>query len=128
MVASSIENKQDSTHQSSAFAKLDCQMTTHPAELKHYAMSGLRPKPQSIKGIVYPKNTGEVSTILRSANQMKIPVYPISRGKNWGYGRATPVTENCVVLDLSKMDNIIEIDKDMAMAEIEPGVTQGALC
>lgn len=128
MVATRIDNKQDLTSQSNAYAELDSQMRTRPAELKHYAISGLSSELQVIKGVVYPKNTEEVSTILCSANQMKIPVYTISRGKNWGYGRATPVTDDCVILDLSKMDNIIEIDQDMAMAEIEPGVTQGALC
>lgn len=128
MAVSRKTNNQTTWHQPIDFTTLNWQMDTHPVKLKQYAMSGLNLTPQAIKGVVYPKNTGDISTILRSANQMKIPVYPISRGKNWGYGRATPVTENCVILDLSKMNTIIDIDEDMAVAEIEPGVTQGALC
>jgi FAD/FMN-containing dehydrogenase len=36
----------------------------------------------------YPKDTGEVQAIVRWANKHKIPVYPISIGRNLGYGGA----------------------------------------
>ena len=38
--------------------------------------------------MTYPKDTAEVQTIVRWANKYKIPVYPISIGRNLGYGGA----------------------------------------
>ena len=38
--------------------------------------------------MTYPKDTAEVQVIVRWANKYKIPVYPISIGRNLGYGGA----------------------------------------
>ncbi|MEY3123461.1 MAG: hypothetical protein RI993_2286 [Pseudomonadota bacterium] len=48
---------------------------------------------------------------------------PISIGKNLGYGAAAPAERGQVVLDLKRMNRIIEVDKDLAYALVEPGVT-----
>ncbi len=64
---------------------------------------------------------------MQIASECRVPVYPISRGQNWGYGSATPSREGSVVLDLSRMNRIIEIDEKLAYAVIEPGVTQRQL-
>src|SRR3546814_8726582 len=47
--------------------------------------------------------------------------------KSWGYGDACPVTAGNVILDLSRMNRIREVDPALAYAVIEPGVTQGQL-
>ncbi len=49
---------------------------------------------------IAPANTEEVQACVRIANQYKVPLWPISRGKNFGYGGAAPVLKNSVVLDL----------------------------
>src|SRR3546814_2487331 len=41
--------------------------------------------------------------------------------------RSCPPTEGQVLLDLGRMDRIVEIDERLAYAVIEPGVTQGQL-
>jgi len=56
-------------------------------------------------------------------NQHKVPIWPISTGKNLGYGSAAPAERGQVVLDLKRMNRILEIDKDLAYALVEPGVT-----
>ena len=64
---------------------------------------------------------------MRIAREHGVSLYPVSQGRNWGYGDACPVGAGQVVLDLSAMNRIVEVDPDLAYAVIEPGVTQGQL-
>src|SRR4029079_15536080 len=75
----------------------------HLAATKIYGVNTVGSKKQ-ILGSIYPKNIQEVSESVRIAHQYKIPLYPISTGRNWGYGSATPVRDNCIILNLSKMN------------------------
>jgi 4-cresol dehydrogenase (hydroxylating) len=68
-----------------------------------------------------------VSAAVKIAGTYGIPIYPVSRGKNWGQGDACPVREGQAVLDLSGMDRIVEVNAELAYAVVEPGVTQGQL-
>ena len=73
---------------------------------------------------------GDVPKIVSRAREFKVPLYPVSRGLNWGYGSSLPVEDECVILDLSNLSEIRnrgEIGTDIPVAIIEPGVTQGAL-
>ncbi len=76
--------------------------------------------------IVRPRYTEEVRKILIWCSSRKIPVSPISAGLSGGF--ACPVIKpGGIVLDLSRMDRIIEIDEDNRYCIIEPGVTNGEL-
>src|SRR5258706_2338369 len=77
--------------------------------------------------ILYPESTAQVQEALRIAATFHIGVHPISRGKNWGYGDAAATGENQVILDLQRMNRIIEVNPKLCYAVIEPGVTQGQL-
>ncbi|KIW14952.1 hypothetical protein PV08_07739 [Exophiala spinifera] len=78
--------------------------------------------------IVYPCGTEEVQKVVRWANQYKIPVYPISMGRNIGYGGAGPRIPGAVVIDLGRrMNKILNIDADNASCIVEPGVSYFAL-
>ena len=77
--------------------------------------------------LLRPGSRDEVAAALRIAAAFGRPIYPISRGRNWGYGDACPPTEGQALLDLGRMDRIVEIDERLAYAVIEPGVTQGQL-
>jgi 4-cresol dehydrogenase (hydroxylating) len=70
---------------------------------------------------VAPATAEEVQGIVRVANEREIPLWVISRGKNFGYGGASPVLKGSVVLDLSRMKKI-EIDEENGVALLEPGV------
>ncbi|MEZ5893335.1 MAG: FAD-binding oxidoreductase [Parvularculaceae bacterium] len=74
-------------------------------------------------GAVAPGTVEEVQAVVRLANQHKTPLWPVSRGKNLGYGAAAPRMPGAVVLDLGRMNRIIEIDPDLAYCVIEPGVS-----
>ena len=76
--------------------------------------------------IVRPRYTEEVRKILVWCSARKIPVSPISAGLSGGF--ACPLIKpSGVLLDLQRMDRIIEIDEDNRFAIIEPGVTNGRL-
>ncbi|HLB31319.1 MAG TPA: FAD-dependent oxidoreductase, partial [Gammaproteobacteria bacterium] len=71
---------------------------------------------------VAPDNLEAVQAIVRTANQHKIPIYPISTGKNLGYGGSAPTLSGSVVLDLKRMNRILEVDEANASCLVEPGV------
>ncbi|MCU0247984.1 MAG: FAD-dependent oxidoreductase, partial [Bryobacter sp.] len=77
-----------------------------------------------IPAILRPANREQVQACLRIAQRHQVPVYPISSGKNWGYGSRVPATDNCVLLDLGRLDRILDYDADLGTLTIEPGVTQ----
>ena len=72
---------------------------------------------------VAPFTAEEVQAVMRIANEKRIPIYPISTGKNLGYGGAAPVLSGSVVLDLKRMNRILEIDERNSYVLVEPGVT-----
>ncbi|GAB4447723.1 MAG: hypothetical protein OHK0015_52020 [Chloroflexi bacterium OHK40] len=77
--------------------------------------------------ILRPTQAAQLPAILKVATAYQIPLYPISRGNNWGWGDACPTTEGQVILDLSALDHIIEINEELGYVVVEPGVTQGQL-
>ncbi|MBN4075012.1 MAG: p-cresol methylhydroxylase [SAR86 cluster bacterium] len=72
---------------------------------------------------VAPISTEEVQVIVRIANQYQIPLYPISTGKNLGYGGSAPNLSGSVIVDLKRMNQIIEVSEDKNYAVVEPGVS-----
>ncbi|MGA1841689.1 MAG: FAD-binding oxidoreductase [bacterium] len=90
-----------------------------PESLLAYSMdaSNLRGNPDLV---VVPEDRDEVIRIMKWACREKIPVIP--RGAGTGVtGGAVPVFGG-VVLSLTRMHRIIDIDRSNMMAEIEPGV------
>src|SRR4051794_12551679 len=80
-----------------------------------------------IPGIVFPGTREEVQECLRIATRFRVPVYPISSGKNWGYGSRVPAADGCVLLDLRRMNRILDFSEELAYVTVEPGVTQAQL-
>ncbi|MBB3219723.1 4-cresol dehydrogenase (hydroxylating) [Massilia umbonata] len=64
---------------------------------------------------------------MRTATEYRLPIYPISAGRNWGYGDACALTDGHAIVDLSEMNRILEVDATLAYVVIEPGVTQQQL-
>jgi 4-cresol dehydrogenase (hydroxylating) len=61
-----------------------------------------------------------VQAIVRLANEHRVPLWPVSRGKNLGYGTAAPRSAGSVVLDLGRMRRILEVNPDLGYCVIEP--------
>jgi FAD/FMN-containing dehydrogenase len=72
---------------------------------------------------VAPETAEQVQAIVRVANEYKIPLYPISTGKNLGYGGSAPIMSGSVIVDLKRMNKIIEVDDKRHFAIVEPGVS-----
>jgi len=79
---------------------------------------------QSISAILRPANTTEVQECVRIANRFRIPLYPVSSGKNWGYGSRVPPADGCVLLELKRLNRIVDFSEELAFITVEPGVTQ----
>jgi 4-cresol dehydrogenase (hydroxylating) flavoprotein subunit len=72
---------------------------------------------------VAPTSTEQVQEIVKIANDLRIPLWTVSRGKNFAYGGAAPVMSGSVVLDLSRMNRILEVNEKFGYALVEPGVS-----
>jgi FAD/FMN-containing dehydrogenase len=93
------------------------------ADFELYAYSrDLSPAtPQLASVIVRPKNTEEVREIVKLANEHKIPIYV--RGCGCSHWAAWLPVKGGILLDMTSMDKIIEIDEDNLFAVVEAGCT-----
>ncbi|MDD5922432.1 MAG: FAD-binding oxidoreductase [Eubacteriales bacterium] len=89
-------------------------------EYTKYAHGSLK---GSADAVVFPISREEVSGIMKYAWDRKIPVTP--RGANTNLTGSTVPLEGGIVLDLSHMNRILEIDEDTLTATVEPGVLLG---
>jgi len=84
-------------------------------------------EPRRIPAILYPATLGEVQQVVDEARARGTPLYPVSTGMNWGLGSRHPVRDDCVLVDLRRLDRIREVDLAHGYAVIEAGVSQHAL-
>jgi FAD/FMN-containing dehydrogenase len=81
------------------------------------------PEERIASAALAPDSVEQVQQIVRIANQYKVPLYPISTGRNLGYGGSAPAYSGSVVLDLKRMNRILEVSEENATALVEPGVS-----
>ena len=100
---------------------------TSDADMHTYrdAYTPLRNEPDErvASAAVAPQSVEEVQEIVRIANRYKIPLYAISTGRNLGYGGSAPAYSGSVVVDLKRMNQIIEVNDSNHYAIVEPGVS-----
>ena len=77
--------------------------------------------------VAKPANTEELRAILAIAREHRLPLWTVSTGKNLGYGGAAPRTNGAVVVDLSRMNRVLEVNEELGYAVVEPGVSFLAL-
>lgn len=51
---------------------------------------------------VAPANVEQVQQVVRIANRYRTPLYPVSTGKNYGYGGAAANLRGSVIVDLKR--------------------------
>jgi 4-cresol dehydrogenase (hydroxylating) flavoprotein subunit len=73
--------------------------------------------------VVRPASVEEVRGCVRAAAEHGLALYPVSRGKNWGYGSRAPGSDGALLLSLERLDRIVDFDERLGYATIEPGVT-----
>jgi 4-cresol dehydrogenase (hydroxylating) len=81
------------------------------------------PEERLASAAVAPADVEQVQKIVRIANERRIPLYTISAGRNLAYGGSAPVYSGSVVLDLKRMNRILEVNERNAYALVEPGVS-----
>ncbi len=81
------------------------------------------PEERVASAAVAPATLEQVQAVVRAANQYRIPLYPISTGRNLAYGGSAPVYSGSVVLDLKRMNRVLELSERNAYALVEPGVS-----
>jgi 4-cresol dehydrogenase (hydroxylating) flavoprotein subunit len=74
-------------------------------------------------GAVAPGTVEEVQAVVRIANELRVPLWAVSNGRNLGYGGQAPRVKGSVVLDLSRMNRILEVNETLGYALVEPGVS-----
>lgn len=89
--------------------------------LKKYSTDGGLYPPGMPSLVVKPSNTEVVSKVIAFANNNSLPVIPVSSGIHF-YGATIPC-QGGIILDLSGMNKILEIDAPNRRVRIEPGVT-----
>lgn len=82
---------------------------------------------RNINFIIKPLSSKSIPSILKVLDKYSMKVYPVSTGNNWGYGTSLPISENNVILDLSKLNKIEDFNSELGYIRLEPGVTQGQL-
>jgi glycolate oxidase len=95
-----------------------------PSKVEPYGADAVKEKfpPEAV---VFPETTGEMSEILKLANEYLFPV--TARGGGVGYtGGAVPV-DGGIVIGTDRMNKIIEISADDLYVVCQPGLTTFAL-
>jgi len=81
--------------------------------------------PRPVDFVVLPSKVEEIQKIIKFANNAKVPIVPMGGGLTLS-GLVLPVRGG-IVLDMKRMDQIIEINETSRYALLEAGVTTGAL-
>ena len=72
---------------------------------------------------IAPGEVEQVQAVVKIANSHRIPLWTISTGKNLGYGGSAPLLGGSVVLDLKRMNRVLEVNDKNHYALVEPGVS-----
>jgi glycolate oxidase len=70
--------------------------------------------------VAFPGCTADVAAVLRICAAARVPVVP--RGAGSGLAGGANAVDGCVVLCTSRMDQILEIDRENLLAVVQPGV------
>ena len=116
----------------------DSQLLTSSEDLKPYlrGTEGLEhfdEKRRSALAVVKVADVSDIKAVVNLANQCaeqdsNFSIYPICSGRNWGYGTSQPASSanNIIILDLSAL-NKIELNEELGLVTVQPGVTQKQL-
>jgi len=100
-------------------------VSDRPEELYIYSFDLGTAEPHRPDYVVSPVTAGQIQEIVRLANRENIPVVPLGGGMSLA-GLAVPL-KGGILLDLKRMDRIIEVNEKGRYAVLECGVSQGQL-
>ena len=95
-------------------------LLSEPEDLRPYECDGLTAFRQLPVAVCLPENEGQVIDVLRTCQQLRVPV--VARGAGTGLsGGAMPHAQG-VVLSLARFNRILRIDRERRTAIVQPGV------
>ena len=96
------------------------QIVSEPEDLYTYGYDGTPILKFPPEGVVFAKTTEEVAGVLRLATQHRTPI--VTRGSGTGLSGGSIPVPGSVVLCLTRMNSILELDTDNLTMLVEPGV------
>ncbi|MFX1489911.1 MAG: FAD-binding oxidoreductase, partial [Promethearchaeota archaeon] len=95
--------------------------------VRHAYSRNVDPILQGVPDIVIrPKDTVEISEIFKIANEENIPVTPRGGG-DCEFGGSKPIGDGGILLDMKRMNSIINLDQDNLIVTVEAGISWGKL-
>jgi len=99
----------------------DEHVVTHPHRLRTYESDGLLQYKVTPRAVVLPGTAEEVQAVIRACHRAEVPW--VARGSGTGLsGGALPVEEG-ILISLSRMRRVLEVDLPNQRIVVEPGVT-----
>jgi len=96
---------------------------TRPEDLVPYSFDGTAALAQRPDAVVFPRTTEQVAQCVRAAKSAAIPI--VTRGSGTGLSGGSVPVPGCLVLCLTKMDAILEVDPRNLTLRAQPGaITQ----
>ncbi len=100
----------------------DDHLCTNSDDLDRYSRCTI-PWQSRCAAVVFPGSAEEVAAVVKIAARHRMPVWPSSKGRNWGYGTTLAIDDGALVMILERMNRVLEVNEELAYAVIEPGVT-----
>jgi 4-cresol dehydrogenase (hydroxylating) len=72
--------------------------------------------------VVMPSSVEDVRAVVRVANDHRVPLWTFGQGRNYTYGGPAPRVRGSVLVNLRRMDRVLEVNEELAYALVEPGV------
>ncbi|MBI3149603.1 MAG: FAD-binding protein [Betaproteobacteria bacterium] len=100
-------------------------LLTEPEDLRPYECDGLSAYRQVPQAVVLPEDEAQVIAVLKVCRQAKVPVVP--RGAGTGLSGGALPHAHGVVLSLTRLTRILNIDPQACTAVVQPGVRNLAI-
>jgi 4-cresol dehydrogenase (hydroxylating) len=97
---------------------------TSPDELAEYRDPYDFKGPDDYTGaaVVTPRTVEDVQSIVRVANEHRVPLWTFGQGRNNSYGGPAPRVRGSILVSMREMNRVLEVDEELAYAVVEPGV------
>lgn len=79
---------------------------------------------KNILGVLIPNTETDLCEVVNIIKKFKIPFHIVSTGRNWGMGAGLPISDNCLLIRLHLLNQIISFNEELGVIKIQPGVTQ----
>ena len=97
------------------------QVLTKPEDVIPYGFDGTAALKQLPAAVIFPKTTADVSRCVQIAAERSVPI--VTRGSGTGLSGGSVPTPGALVLCLTQMDAILDVDARNLTLRAQPGVT-----